>query len=63
VRRSSLVLLLLTLVLVAPVVPALARDGGPSPDRISGGSGPDRISGDGADVSDQLRDPSVAARV
>ena len=43
----SALLVLLAAILVAAVVPALARDGGPGPDRLSGGAGADAMSGGG----------------
>ena len=44
-RRSSVLFIFVAVLLAAAVVPALARDGGPGPDRLNGGGGADAING------------------
>jgi RTX calcium-binding nonapeptide repeat (4 copies) len=44
-RRPTVLLIALAALLAAVVVPALARDGGPGPDRLAGGGSADSMFG------------------
>ena len=52
-RRSSFLAIVLAATLAVAVVPALARDGGAGPDRLTGSGGADSMNGGGG--NDTLR--------